>query len=116
MPAKSTKIAPKLGRRDVNAACIVIRIDPAKFAVRETALCLSTKTNLMFNKRRLAAGRAAVLAALFKIYPELDNNFSRATAAFRAGDELGEPDWDYFNELGAQALGIPRRDIKGELK
>ena len=116
MATKSTKFAFKLNRRDVNAACIVIRIDPAKFAVRETAHCLSTKTALMFNKRRLAAGRSAVIAALFKIYPELDNNFGRVTAAFRAGDELGEPDWDYFNELGAQALGIPRREVKGERK
>lgn len=103
----TTKFAFKLTVRDVFAACTVIKSNPGTYATREHERCLLIKTKVRYNQARLAAGRNAVLEALFKLYPtQLKNNVGRATAAFRNGAYPAEPNWEYLNELGAQALGI----------
>ena len=106
----TTKFAFKLTVRDVFAACTVIKANPATYATREHERCLLIKTKARYNQARLAAGRNAVLEALFKLYPDqLKGNVGRATAAFRTGAYPAEPNWAYLNELGAQALGIPEK-------
>lgn len=103
----TTKTAFKLTVRDVFAACTVIKSNPGTYATREHERCLLIKTKGRYNQARLAAGRNAVLETLFKLYPtQLKNNVGRATAAFRVGAYPAEPNWEYLNELGAQALGI----------
>ena len=103
----TTKTAFKLTVRDVFAACRIIKANPGTYAKREHERCLLIKTPGRYAQARLAAGRNAVLEALFKLYPtQLKNNVGRATAAFRAGAYPAEPNWAYLNELGAQALGI----------
>ena len=103
----TTKFAFKLTVLDVFAACTVIKSNPGTYATREHERCLLIKTKGRYNQARLAAGRNAVLEALFKLYPtQLKNNVGRATVAFRTGAYPAEPNWAYLNELGAQALGI----------
>lgn len=107
----STKTAFKLTVRDVFAACTVIKANPGTYAKREHARCLLIKTKARYNQARLAAGRNAIIEALFALYPEqLKGNHGRVTAAFRAGAYPAEPNWGYLNKLGAQALGIQPKD------
>lgn len=101
------KIAFKLTAREVFAACTVIKANPGKYAARDVARCLAIKTPGRYGQARLAAGRTAVIEALFALFPkELKGNHGRVTAAFRTGASPAEPNWDYLNELGAQALNI----------
>lgn len=98
--------------RDVFAACTLIKsAGPGPIGERAKERALLIKTKGRYNQARLAAGRDAVLEALFKLYPEqLKGNPGRATAAFRTGALPAEPNWDYLNELGAQALGLLKKD------
>ena len=107
----TTKTALTLTVRDVFAACMIIKANPGTYAKREHERCLLIKTPGRYAQARLAAGRNAVLEALFKLYPtQLKNNVGRATAAFRAGAYPAEPNWEYLNELGAQALEIQPKE------
>lgn len=102
------KTAFTLTVRDVFAACTLIKTaGPGPIGERSKERALLIKTKGRYNQARLAAGRDAVLEALFKLYPaQLKGNPGRATAAFRTGAAPAEPNWAYLNELGAQALGI----------
>jgi len=106
----ASKIAFKLTVRDVFAAYTAIKTNPGTYAQHDVARCLAIKTKGRYAQARLAAGRNAVIEALFSMYPNaLKGNHGRVTAAFRAGTAPAEPNWSYLNELGAQALGIPEQ-------
>lgn len=104
------KFALKLTVKSVFAACALIKANPQKYGEPARQRCLATPTKGRYNERRLAAGRCALIEALFGLYPDLQGNHGRLTAAFRAGAAPAEPNWDYINELGAQALNLIKKD------
>ena len=107
------KTAFKLTVREVFAACTVIKANPGKYASHAVGRALAIKTQGRYAQARLAAGRDAVIEALFALHPEqLKGNHGRATAAFRTGAAPAEPNWAYLNELGAQALNLPEQVSK----
>lgn len=97
----------QLGMADIKAACSLIAHAPAQRAQREVAKAKRTLTPGRYQQARLSAGRTAIAEVLMLWFPELRGRISNLTKALRLG--MGEGvNFDALNELGAQALSLPR--------
>lgn len=91
---------------DIKRAADLIKLNPGKYGKHEREIAERTDTPGRYQQRRLAAGRAAITEVL----QERGTDPRHLTAAIRAGaiaEGKLEPSWNFINDLGARALGLP---------
>ena len=99
----------QISRISIKLACEYLATNRAhldEHVSNAIARARATRTPGRYRQRSLTAGREALAARLFHLFPELNGDYRRLTKALRAGHDGDVTDFDAINEAGAIALGL----------